>query len=118
MNPYEPANHDPQPQDARTENDLMPPPKDDTVGCGVLYWPLGLLVSFLLLALVCGFLGEIGVAFMYLALVSVTQLLFVVPMSLYFRKAKKHHALKGLLGTAAAIFLLNGGCLAYVFSSM
>lgn len=113
MNPYEPAEPAPQPSE-----EIVQAPKDDKVGCGILYWPLGLAITFFSLSLLGGFFRQGELALTYLALISGTQLLFVLPMSLYFLKANKRRALKGFLGTAAVVCLINGGCLTFIYSSM
>lgn len=92
--------------------------RHDNVGCGVLYWLLGLCVSSILLLTLSLLPGADELFLVSLAMISVSQVIFVVPMIIYFKKTMKRQALKGFVATAGIVFLLNGGCLALIFGSM
>ena len=56
--------------------------------------------------------GYSGIAalFVVLAAFSLWQLLYVVPLSLWFKRKRKFAAMKGVIAMAALTFLLNSAC--------
>lgn len=73
------------------------------------FWP-GVLLGFLLH--LCSplflWLGNVGLAM--LAGIGVTQLIYVVPLMIYFYRSGRKNAFKGMLLAAGITFLLNATC--------
>jgi hypothetical protein len=51
-----------------------------------------------------------GIALPIVLAIGVTQLIYVIPVALVYRKRGRIRALKGLLSGAAVVFLLNATC--------
>jgi uncharacterized BrkB/YihY/UPF0761 family membrane protein len=48
--------------------------------------------------------------------VGITQLIYVIPLIIYYRKQQKYGLMKGVIVGAVITALLNGGCWFYLFS--
>ena len=93
----------------QNEPELTPPPSNATNGD----WLLGILL-LLLLHLIQIPLAAATMA-MSLMAISLTQLAYVVPFVIYFRKKGRPGIAKGLIIGAALTFLLHGTCTALFF---
>jgi len=93
----------------QNEPELTPPSSNATKGD----WLLGILLLLLL------HLIQIPLAAMTMAMsliaIGVTQLAYVIPFVIYFRKKGRPGIAKGLIIGAAITFLLNGTCTAIFF---
>ena len=92
----------------QNEPELTPPPTSNATNGD---WLLGILLLCLL------HLIQIPLAGMTMAVsviaIGLTQLVYVIPFVIYFRKKGRPGIAKGLIIGAALTFLLNGTCVAW-----
>jgi hypothetical protein len=95
-------------------SDLPPDPFERECGSVMKGIAFGMMASFLgctVLAMVLGF-GSSSMEWLFVPLffVGITQLLWIVPMVLQFRRKGQPETAKGLVIVAALVALLNASC--------